>query len=605
MSSRRMSVESAGNRRRWFRLEFDLPDWARARGKVRVDGPHGGASDRDRLAGEAASLLGWGLAICVALWSGPSSAQEMVAADTTADHELIDFGWSDPEEAARLLEELEASGALIAPADLHRLGLQVMDPARRDRGIAGERSRSEHGRATWRVAWRDGSTTSRVGHMRYEHSNWRTALRWREDIGAASRLSGTCSYTAASWEACAGGVGVQQGLGLLCAAPGRWRSLTAAHPLVTGSVGVKPYGGAAVRRGVWGGSASVRAGRWRLAGLWGRQQAASAGVRPGLLRVMRLASELGSGELSGAVGEMAGIHGGSLALRLEPDWGAMQAEAVAWRDSSAATWHTAWAANVRRNGERLLLAGQLAAAASGVAPALASRPAALPGWSGWGWATRGRLRLEGGATLCLLLARGRQRDQGAEGPEIHHTHRLELNLVTRPWPWLRSEMRLRRSTSSEYGWRETSPWLPPAVVATRRREQLVLIGEHRRPRLRVLVSWRSLSEVKDVLPATIAGHGRRSLLAISVDWRARTRWRVRAGWGWAWGDDLDLLSVSAPVPGVVIPRHWGAWAGESTAGIEHRADGLTLQWGMAVRHPRPGGTGRTQLQLWGRTEVRW
>jgi hypothetical protein len=170
---------------------------------------------------------------------------------------------------------------------------------------------------------------------------------------------------------------------------------------------------------------------------------------------------------------------------------------------------------------------------------------------------------------------------------------------------LRGEIRWRRQSKEIRNWLEQSPWLPPALSSRSEREQLVLSAERIWPSLRLLLTYRSRQELADRGDPEVVAWRRRSLVSLTAQWQPPGAWRARGGWHVAWGDPVDLVSVVSPLPGIVVPRHWGHWRAETQAGLERRWDNLRIQLGGAARQPREGMEGGMRLEVWLRSEVIW
>jgi hypothetical protein len=102
------------------------------------------------------------------------------------------------------------------------------------------------------------------------------------------------------------------------------------------------------------------------------------------------------------------------------------------------------------------------------------------------------------------------------------------------------------------------------------------------------VSGRTLAEHRGWIRDGGWPSRRRNLLGLKADWKLRSGWSVRAGWSGAWGQDVDLVSVSSPLPGYVLPRHWGHWSTEACGGITRRSGPWRGDLGFSLREPALG-----------------
>jgi hypothetical protein len=108
-------------------------------------------------------------------------------------------------------------------------------------------------------------------------------------------------------------------------------------------------------------------------------------------------------------------------------------------------------------------------------------------------------------------------------------------------------------------------------------------------------SWRLKAGVVVLHRERAREGGLRTLVSATVIRRGRLGWRV--GHALAWGRPVDLVSVINPVPGLVMPRHWGNWLGETHAGLGLRSRSWEF-WGACSWRQPVEATGQDRIQVW-------
>ena len=363
-----------------------------------------------------------------------------------------DAVWGDPEETARLLAELEAAGFVMTGEEWRRLGLPASAPPPRDLRPAAV-AKPWTGFISWRYFWRPEGRETRTGRLQCAWRPLTAAFRWHRTSDGVVNFSGQVGAEWPGLRGRVGGVGLEHGLGLFCAAPGRWRSLSAATSLATGRVGGVGYSGGEDRRTVGGAMVEVSRGRWGLTILTGRQWQSSASHNRAAATLLRLTYGLGNNQVSTLVGRQGLTRGASLALRKGSTWGAVRLEIAFWRHAARDRGQAAWAVWWVRQGSGWRLEGQYAAANS-EGGWLARRPAALPGWHGWGWALRGWRQLNRTTRVQALLMQGRNRRADTSTPQTARSLRGELALRFRPRMNLTCELRHRVGHDETNGWED-------------------------------------------------------------------------------------------------------------------------------------------------------
>ncbi len=506
-------------------------------------------------------------------------------------------------------EELEGVDALLGRAELADLA----DP--RLPGATAPGSESPRGPSggppVWQLSWRSGSPSASAGAaLRLEGrlGPARLLLRRRAaGTGAQVWGGGLALGRGGGWLA-GGTLGCVHGLGLLAAGAGRGASPAADVSLAPPGAGLRLVSAGDAEGALRGVGAALAGGRWRLAGAAGTLPASAATVAG----ERRETTWLGRLAVAGArveaallvcAGERQG--GASVALRgrLPGAWYA--GEAAAWRAGDRGAAEIAWAAaaGVRRRG--WLLEAQAAAADAGRGPPLGRPPPCLPGWSGCGWCVRASTGLGAHARAQALLAVGREREEvDGDGAVTAGRRRLEFALEAGRRAGWTVDLRLRQTVRARTGWRERSPWLPPARLDSENRTQLVATA------VGAAAGWqlRLAARVLAVEQAAAGTEGTPPLARGLAEARAERAlgggWSVRLAWAGAWGGPADLASCAAPAPGLAVPRRWGHWAGERSVGCARAGRRWTLALGGCLRRPADP-TLPTRCELWQRATLGW
>jgi hypothetical protein len=92
--------------------------------------------------------------------------------------------------------------------------------------------------------------------------------------------------------------------------------------------------------------------------------------------------------------------------------------------------------------------------------------------------------------------------------------------------------------------------------------------------------------VRTLAVAGTGATGRRSLLAVELRWRPAGALAIRCGRCVAWGDPVDLVTALSPLPGRLVPRHWGAWREELWTGVTWGDRRASLAAAVHLRRPR-------------------
>lgn len=317
--------------------------------------------------------------------------------------------------------------------------------------------------------------------------------------------------------------------------------------LTSGGLTVQAVTGEGDRNGRLGGGGRTRQARLRLGGsraagsLLLLSEAAGEGVGVGV--------ELGDARLDGV------------------------AEAAFWRPAPSALVRRAWTVHAALGGRALRLEAQAAVREAGFAPRPGRRPAVLGADDRRGWALRARGRRDGVA-VALLLASARGEREIDDLPAYCDRTRREL-LVSGRVGGVAWRARAADRVETVHGWSDRAPWLPAAEISARRttRFDLRAAGTHG------LLAWRVATGATGV-SRRVAGDpsdaGWRRRLALRVDRPLGGGLTLRLNQVWAWGESVDLVSVEAPAPGLLRPRHWGRRDRERSLGLAWRVGGWRL-----------------------------
>ena len=91
--------------------------------------------------------------------------------------------------------------------------------------------------------------------------------------------------------------------------------------------------------------------------------------------------------------------------------------------------------------------------------------------------------------------------------------------------------------------------------------------------------------------------GTRCLVSGRLDHQGSV-WSWRLGHGLAWGEPVDLLGAVNPLPGLVLPRHWGSWQSETQASLGVRRGHWQVTAAVAWRGARSGAGLQDSRQAW-------
>ncbi len=519
-------------------------------------------------------MAGMHTAVCVGV--------ALTAAVAAAELAPADLPWLDPEEAAALLADLEEAGLL--PADLDLAGLA--SPVRAAGELAPRRSWScrVEGADDGRVR---SSLDGRVGRLELQLR----ARRGRED---APEVGGCFWMEDPHWTAAAGGVGVQHGLGLLAAGPGRNRTAGISGSLLPGDGGLRRWSSPDAATGLRGIAAEWRQGPLAAGAMSGRFVEA-AGVAATEPRVGWLAWR----RKGLAVSALTADGGHSAALSVAEGALDLRAEIASWRGAAAAAGNgLASAVAVRWRGRSGTVEAMAATSSAGGAPALGSRPACLLGWDGNGWAVRGRAALSATLRGTILAAAAEDRPSRSTASDRALRQTFEAGVTGRFAPGSTWALRWRHREDRRWRHDETMPWLPPQPDGRQAIDTYVAEGALRMGAgdLGGALRWVARDDAE--------GRGRRAVASLA--WRGPAGpIHATLGGTWAWGDPVAVSTVTTPVSGLVVPRSWSQWAEEVHAGADLATGPWRLQAAVARRSPAARSTGPAVWQAWLRLAVAW
>jgi hypothetical protein len=400
-----------------------------------------------------------------------------------------------------------------------------------------------------RLRWRTQAGGSDVRHDgRWECAagpiGGRGVLRLR--AGAAPEVAGGGWLGSGPVRLWAGQLALRHGFGLVAADPARRTSLTADQGLLGagGGLAVRTASGAAA--GVMqAGVESVGHG-WRLSSLW---------MPAARLTTLRAAH-------AGATREW-----GILASR-DSSSTALSCSGRIVRPSFACTWELGRWRPASGTGSEAVIAGlawqaarelRLEAQSGLSAGSWPYGAGVLPLAARTGWALRAAWR-ERGAGACEVLIQGARMSPNGVVVKRRSSRVAEVAWSARPRPGLSLELRARRSSRSESNWSERQPWDPATETNTGTRTAVTGGASWEGGGTRFGAQWRSFTVDGS------GGGGTRQLASIACRRELGCGWAAWAESSSAWGDAVDLVRALAPLPGVVVPRHWGHWRAEAMAG---------------------------------------
>ena len=215
---------------------------------------------------------------------------------------------------------------------------------------------------------------------------------------------------------------------------------------------------------------------------------------------------------------------------------------------------------------------------SGVAGAVWPEAAAvLPSGALQGWAVRLQWRDRGHGALQLLLQGARQWPR-ATSPRRRALQVAELAWERRSGPGVTVSIRARHAARRETTWSERAPWEPGDEAAAAMRTLVAADVDWEGPGTSLTGRWRSF---------TVAGGtgGTRQIISLGGRHHLSQNINLWTEVAAAWGDPVDLVTALAPLPGLVVARHWGHWRSEAAGGVAAAWGPLALRAAVARRLP--------------------
>lgn len=371
-----------------------------------------------------------------------------------------------------------------------------------------------------------------------------------------------------------GYLGLQGGFGLLLARSGRTGSLAADGKLELPRGRLSRWATWPDRRTLQGAGLRWGGGGWELQAAGGRTPQDGLPVFGGNLVWAGEKTLIGMSGLQVGPGRGLSLWGGGRREFLE--W---NLETAGWLPASDQRAQLSWQATVGLAPDpRWGLQGGWAQGRGGPRSPLGARPAFLAGDEGWGWALGGHWKPRRAWRMSLLATASEAREIGGE-PRRDAERVWDAIAVVGAGPGLRLDLRLRSKSTRRWAWSERYPWQAPVplVRESRLQGQLGVEGTSGERTLKAGFRWLQVAEP--------AESSRRWLGYVGGTWRWGPHWRGRAGYGAAWGAEQDLVSAVAPLPGLVLPRHWGSWRSETYGGLGWVRGNLAVWAAFSWRRP--------------------
>lgn len=480
------------------------------------------------------------------------------------------------EDLAAAVAELDALDQPPSALDLADLA----DQAQQHRDAGPWSAFSGQARLRWRRDRDGGGAADALAEA--GAASWSLRLRARRSASGDDLMAGTAAGTVGALGLRLGGWTWRHGFGLAAGGAGRSGALAADGSLGPGSGGGRGWTGSPEPGSAVGAAVGWR-GPWSADAAWGRREDGT------VLTVTSLGHPDGAWQLVAVADGPSGLAGGAAGRWRRGPWrGAWE---VALRPAAAAPavgCHVGW--DVRR----FALASVLVAVPRGPAWEQAAAQPLLGSRAGTLCALRGTWRPRPGASIAALVAVAARDGGDLPAPE----HRLVSDILGRTdlAAGLEAEARLRTTARTVWEWAEAWPWAAP-IQAPGRRTQVLGLALGRRqetPRWRLRLVSLAVDHAPTAGRRTLAGAEVRDGGAGPVAWRLA--WRV------AWGAPVDLVDAVSPLPGLVVPRHWGRWSGGWFAGIGLTAGPWALDAAADLREAMGGGR---SLELWAGARARW
>ncbi len=435
-------------------------------------------------------------------------------------------------------------------------------------------------------------------HLAQSWGPWSCGIRGDGPGQPTSLAGGYLQWDTPAFTVIAGRIGLTAGCGLLLSGPGRSGSLVADGTLVSARTRLAGKTSRPDRRTLEGGGGRIQWHRWEVQWMTGRMPENDTldgnPVVAGSLKYGTKKRWLGFQGLKvpggvgwGCAGQAAGQTWqarAEFARRQEPDSGARQLD-----------WVTCLSL---RPGGDWLLEGAMTVSEGQDFWGLGQRPGLLKGDEGRAWAVRMVTRLGPVTRLAALWGQSHTRHLGSEA-------QLELNstgdfiLTHRPDRTWTLSSRVLVTGKDRRTWEGRFPWLPPESNPIKHKSLVQGTVGH-------LADGRDVKFTAKLLRQVDASGTRwRRLWSLRGHFALGETRRIRAGYGQAWGEEVDLVTALVPVPGRILPRHWGQWQSETHLALGwHRAGGefwLAASW----RRPETLGPAGGAWEAWLEGRVCW
>lgn len=454
------------------------------------------------------------------------------------------------------------------------------------------------GSLAWRLATTQYGWSSQMGRLAWQGQGVALKLRSRWYAGQKVVAAGVLGFDYRQQRLKGGDLGLVHGYGLLVGSPGRTRSLNSVSAFTPRSSRLVASLGAPDGQTVRGVAGSFRAGRARILVLSGQiiDRKGQVGTQ-----CLALGGNLDFDSCS--LGLLFKRQGHELGASLTGSWSgvglSLGTEVALWQPGIARPVTGAWLVRLGWTGNSVhrleaLLAGSTAAQGN----LLGHRPFILGSWSGHGWALRWVGRWHRVVTLRGLVAGNVFRQPNLPPDQARsHLGEVQVRYRVKTGKWLAVSLRSRRKIAWVRS--EIFPWQAPVQELREGKTVLSCQGGWEEDRLAAFFLLRSLESWAG------GGRGRRHLFSLNARGSPGGSWVLRGGWALAWGAPEDLVSGLSPLPGYVLPRHWGRWVEETMFGLAWSAGGWGLSVACCRRLPDPAQEGTPLSQAWTEIRYRW
>jgi hypothetical protein len=443
----------------------------------------------------------------------------------------------------------------------------------------------------------DGSWRGR-GHLSQAWGAWSGAIRGDWPGQPDPLAGGFLQWEKPAVTLIAGRIGLTAGCGLLLSGPGRSGSLVADGTLISVRTRLVGKTSRPDRRTLEGGGGRIQWHRWEAQWMTGRMpdNDALAGdlVAAGSLKYGHRKRWLGFQGLK----VPGGLGWGCSGLAAGETWQA-QAEFARRRDHASSARQLDWAASVTlRPGGDWLLEGAMTASEGKDFWGLGQRPGLLKGDEGRAWALRVAARLGPATKLAALWGQSSTRHLGSEAQlELNSTG--DLILTHRPDRTWTLSSRVLVTGKDRRLWQGRFPWLPADSYPIKHKSLVQGTVGYIAPGRDLKLTAKLLRQVD------ASGTRWRRLWSVRGHFAVGETRRIRAGYGQAWGDEVDLVTALVPVPGRILPRHWGQWQSETHLALGWQWAGGEFWLAGSWRRPEGVEPVGGAWEAWMEGRIRW